>query len=74
MTFRANPAFEISGRQIVLPDPYVKRSLPHANFDVSPDGSSFLFLKSTAENEAVVVHNWIPEVRARLRDAATKQH
>ena len=70
VTFRADPAFAVTGRQIVLPDPYVKRSLPHANYDVSPDGSSFLFLKATADNEAVVVHNWMSEVRARLRELA----
>jgi serine/threonine-protein kinase len=72
VSFRTTSGFEVTGRQIVFPDLFVKRSLPHANYDVSPDGSSFLFLKPTSDNEAVVVHNWMSEVRARLSEAEKK--
>jgi hypothetical protein len=33
---------------------------------VSPDGTKFLFLKATAEPEAIVVYNWMDEVRKKL--------
>ena len=61
--------FHVTGRQPLFPDVFAKRSLPHANYDVTPDGSSFLFLQSTANNDAIVVYNWIAEVRSRLKDA-----
>jgi hypothetical protein len=69
VNYSTTSGFQVTGRQTLFPDPFVKRSLPHANYDVSPDGSSFLFLQSTANNDAVVIYNWIAEVRARLKDA-----
>jgi hypothetical protein len=70
VTYNATSGFQVTGRQPLFPDVFVKRSLPHANYDVSRDGSSFLFLQSTAKSDAVVVYNWIAEVRARLKDAS----
>jgi serine/threonine-protein kinase len=69
VSFRTTPEFEVVGRQELFPDPFVKRSLPHANYDVSPDGSSFLFLRETADKEAVMIYNWISEVRAHLKES-----
>ncbi|HKY99340.1 MAG TPA: protein kinase [Gemmatimonadaceae bacterium] len=70
VTYNATSGFQVTGRQPLFPDVFVKRSLPHANYDVSRDGSSFLFLQSTPKSDAVVVYNWIAEVRARLKDAS----
>ena len=69
VSYSTTPDFEVTGRQELFPDIYVKRSLPHANYDVSPDGSSFLFLRETADKEAIVIYNWMPEVRARLKES-----
>jgi Tol biopolymer transport system component len=69
VTYNTTSGFHVTGRQSLFADVFVKRSLPHANFDISPDGSSFLFLQSTASNDAIVVYNWIAEVRARLKEA-----
>ena len=69
VSYSTTPDFDVTGRQELFPDIYVKRSLPHANYDVSPDGSSFLFLRETADKEAIVIYNWMPEVRARLRES-----
>ncbi|HZJ01699.1 MAG TPA: hypothetical protein VFD22_13645, partial [Gemmatimonadaceae bacterium] len=68
-TIRATPEFEVTGRQELFPDVFVKRNLPHANYDVSPDGSSFLFLRETSDKEAVVIYNWLPEVRSHLKES-----
>jgi len=70
VSYRTAPDFEVTGRETLFPDRFLKRTLPHANYDVAPDGSSFLFLQSTSDNEAIVVYNWIAEVRARLKDAS----
>jgi serine/threonine-protein kinase len=69
VSFTTSSGFQITGRQTLFPDVFVKRSLPHANYDIAPDGSSFLFLQSNSTDDAVVVYNWIAEVRARLKDA-----
>jgi len=70
VSYRTAPEFEVTGRETLFPDRFLKRTLPHANYDVAPDGSSFLFLESTSDNEAIVVYNWIAEVQARLKDAS----
>ena len=69
VSYGTSSGFQVTGRQPLFPDVFAKRSLPHANYDVTPDGSSFLFLQSTANNDAIVVYNWIAEVRSRLKDA-----
>ncbi|HEX6575367.1 MAG TPA: hypothetical protein VF042_10390, partial [Gemmatimonadaceae bacterium] len=69
VNYTATSGFQLTGRHVLFPDVFVKRSLPHANYDIAPDGKSFLFLQSTASNDAMVVYNWIAEVRARLTDA-----
>ena len=69
VSYSTASGFQVTGRQALFSDLFVKRSLPHANYDVSPDGSSFLFLQSTASSDAIVVYNWIAEVRERLKGA-----
>jgi serine/threonine-protein kinase len=63
----------VASRDVVFADVFVKRSLPHANFDISPDGTKFLFLKATSEPEAIIVHNWIDELRRKLAAGKTSQ-
>jgi len=36
---------------------------PHANYDISPDGTSFAFVHQGALSEMVLVLNWTEEVR-----------
>jgi hypothetical protein len=70
VSYRAAPGFEVTARQLLFADVFTRRTLPHANYDVSPDGSSFLFLQSTSDNNAVVALNWISEVKARLKESS----
>jgi hypothetical protein len=50
----------------VLREDYVFASNPHANYDVMPDGSHFIFLQGDASGELMVVSNWDAVVRARM--------
>ena len=70
VSFRAAPDFQVTGREILFSDIFLRRTLPHANYDVAPDGKSFLFLQSTSDNQAIIVYNWIAEVRTRLKDSS----
>jgi serine/threonine-protein kinase len=61
------PTFAVTSRQTLFDDTFLRAPF-HANYDVSPDGEHFLFLKATDNADLIVVHNWISEVRARLRE------
>jgi Periplasmic component of the Tol biopolymer transport system len=63
-------ALSIPSREVLFADNFLRRSLPHANYDISPDGKKFLFLKATAESEAIIAYNWMSEVRAKLLAAS----
>jgi serine/threonine-protein kinase len=43
---------------------------PHANYDVSPDGTQFVFVHQGTLSEMVLVLNWTEEVRRRSQGGA----
>jgi len=60
------PVFRVTGRRIFMPDPYMQQVSPHANYDVSPDGTRILVVQGEPQ-QIRVVHNWASEARRRLR-------
>jgi serine/threonine-protein kinase len=68
VSLETEPAFNAAKPRVLFADPYVKHGWFNANYDVSPDGQSFLMVKSGGEEAAqlVLVQNW-PEL---LRSAA----
>jgi serine/threonine-protein kinase len=67
----ASPAFAVTGRTELFADDYVFAQAPHANYDVSPDGTRFLMIKNTEESKLSIVYGWSSELRARMQDAGT---
>jgi len=65
-TFAATPTFAILSRTPLFEDTYILGRAPHANYDVSPDGSAFLLIKAVEDPQVIVVHNWAAELRARM--------
>jgi serine/threonine-protein kinase len=65
-TVSTTPSFSVTSRQVLFDDVYLRAPF-HANYDVAPDGSHFLFLKATREAEVMIVYNWFNEVRAKLK-------
>ena len=63
------PGFDVVRRDTVLTDTYMFAGNPHANYDVTPDGTHFIFLQGADSGELVVVSNWDAVVRARLKSA-----
>src|SRR3954470_1319789 len=63
------PAFRVLRRDsLFAPQSFNLSSPVHAAFDVAPDGKHLLFLRRLrADNDMVVVHNWLTEVRRLLR-------
>jgi hypothetical protein len=56
----------------VLTDRYAFAPNPHANYDVMPDGSHFVFLEPASEGSMVVVSNWRAVLRERMAGHATR--
>ena len=71
-TIRAASAFTVASRDTVMADTYVHSSNPHANYDVLPDGTHFVFLQPDNEAELMVVANWQSVLRERMAGAAIK--
>jgi serine/threonine-protein kinase len=68
-TISTSPAFVVTGRTDLFPDTYMFARAPHANYDVSLDGTRFLMVKITARPQLVVAYGWLSELRARVRAA-----
>ena len=65
-TYSASPAFTVTGRAPLFADEYIFAVSPHANYDVTTDGTRLLVIRNTEEAKMVVAHNWLPELRARM--------
>jgi dipeptidyl aminopeptidase/acylaminoacyl peptidase len=67
VSLKTEPTFTAAKPRVLFADPYVKHKWFLANYDVSPDGQSFLMVKSEGVEEAaqlVLVQNW-PELLKR---------
>ena len=64
-TYTTSPTFGIASRVTLFDDTFVPAPSPHANYDVSPDGTRFLFLKGMEDPQVIVVHNWVAQLLAR---------
>ncbi len=61
--------FTVTGRTDLFADNYSFARAPHANYDVSPDGSRFLMVQSTTHPELFVVYQWRNELRSLMANA-----
>jgi eukaryotic-like serine/threonine-protein kinase len=71
-TVRTTPVFSVVARDTVMSDTYVRSSNPHANYDVLPDGTHFVFLQPDNVAELMVVANWESVLRERMAGAGIK--
>ncbi|MEO8227125.1 MAG: protein kinase [Gemmatimonadota bacterium] len=68
-TITTTPSLAVTARTAIFADDYMFAQAPHANYDVSPDGTRFLMVKSAQQPELFVVYGWADELRAQLRGA-----
>ena len=59
------PSFHVTARRDFMDDTYLPQAVPHANYDVTPDGTSLLVLKGE-QQRLLVVYNWAMEARSKL--------
>lgn len=56
-------------RRVLFEGPF-KIDVMHPNYDVYPDGSGFVMLRTSDESRRLVVElNWVAKLRQKLRDA-----
>lgn len=69
VTLDVAPRLTVRARSTLFADGF-DGNMPHANYDVSPDGRQFVFIApSAARAETVVILGWLDELRATLASA-----
>jgi tRNA A-37 threonylcarbamoyl transferase component Bud32 len=66
---RVTADFEVVSRRSLFSVSEIVSSNPHANYDVSPDGRTFVMVRQSPANRIVVLQN-LPELVRRLRSSA----
>ena len=64
-----SPALSVTSRQMLFQGPYAT-DLYHPNYDVAPDGKSFIMVRTAEDSRRlVIVLNWVQELRQRVGGA-----
>ena len=64
--------FSVTSREVLFPDSF-SRNRTHQNYDVSPNGKQFVMLRrGDSASTAIVVTNWLTELRARMAGTREK--
>jgi Tol biopolymer transport system component len=69
-TLTMAPQLGVASRSDLFADVFLPATSPHANYDVSPDGSHLLFLAGVDDQRLMVVYNWAAELRNRVRTSS----
>jgi serine/threonine-protein kinase len=65
-TIATTPSLRVSGRRLLFSGPYAT-DVFHPNYDVAPDGKSFLMVRPVDQSRGLVmVVNWARELRRRI--------
>ena len=60
-----SPVFRVTSRRPLFPDAEFLPTTPHANYDVSPDGTTFAMVRANPTSRIVILQN-LPALVARL--------
>jgi eukaryotic-like serine/threonine-protein kinase len=65
-TLATTPSLRVVGRRVLFSGPYAS-DIFHPNYDVAPDGKSFLMVRPVDQSRGLVmVINWAREIRRRI--------
>jgi serine/threonine-protein kinase len=56
-TIATTPTLAVTSRKALFPAAGIVTSNPHGNFDISPDGKSFVFVRSNPSTRVMVIQN-----------------
>jgi eukaryotic-like serine/threonine-protein kinase len=68
-TIATQPALAVTSRKALFPATGIVTANPHSNFDVSPDGRSFVYVRSNPSSRVIVIQN-LPAMVASRRASA----
>jgi len=61
-----SPALAVTGRKRLFPIGDIAATAPHANYDISPDGKTFVMVRRSPAARVMVIQN-LPALVRRLR-------
>ena len=64
-TIATTPTLAVTSRKALFPAAGIVTSNPHGNFDVSPDGKSFVVIRSNPSTRVMVIQNLAAMVAKR---------
>ena len=70
-TVRVSPTFDVVSRRALFPVADMSAAVPHANYDLSPDGKTFAMVRRSSATRIVVIQN-LPELLKSMRDGDSK--
>jgi serine/threonine-protein kinase len=66
-TIATTPTLTVTSRETLFEGPFAT-DIYHPNYDVAPDGKSFVMIRPVEENrQLVMIVNWVQELRLRTR-------
>ncbi len=65
-TVQVTPTFQVSSRQPLFPVSDIGTATPHANYDISPDGKTFVMVRLNPASRIMVIQN-LPGLVEKLR-------
>jgi serine/threonine protein kinase/Tol biopolymer transport system component len=65
-TIATKPTLAVTSRKALFPASAIVTSNPHGNIDVSPDGKSFVYVRSNPSSRVMIIQN-LPAMVARRR-------
>ncbi|PYP77020.1 MAG: hypothetical protein DMD35_16930 [Gemmatimonadetes bacterium] len=70
-TIATTPTLAVTSRKALFPAAGIVTSNPHANFDIAPDGKSFVFVRSNPSTRVMVIQNLAALVAKRRAGGRT---
>jgi eukaryotic-like serine/threonine-protein kinase len=70
-TIATRPALAVTSRKALFPAVGIVTANPHGNFDISPDGKSFVFVRSNPSTRVMVIQNLAAMVERRRMGGRT---
>jgi hypothetical protein len=70
-TIATTPTLAVTSRKELFPGQGIVTTNPHADFDVSPDGKSFVFVRTNPSSRVMVIQNLAAMVERRRAGGQT---
>jgi hypothetical protein len=69
VAFRTDPEFTVTSRRSLFSMAEMVNSTPHRNYDISPDGKTFVMVRFNPSTRIMVIQN-LPALVERLKGGA----